>query len=134
MMALLLDTNLLIEHPDLSLLPAPVTDLEMVTSVLCYAELAEGEFSADPVTAADAILQLAVANEALGDGLPFGKAELTAYRAICAAVVRQGRTLTRARRVDMMIAATALANGLVLATRNVDDFDGIDAIVTVVAL
>jgi len=134
MISLLLDTNLLIEEPHFGLLAENQDDIEVQTSVLCYAELLEGEFSNDPVKAAQAIIQLASAHRLVGDGIPFGTAELQAYRAICAAVTRAGRTLTRARRVDMMIAATALANGLTLATRNVDDFAAVQAIVPVIEL
>jgi len=134
MISLLLDTNLLIEEPNFAAISDPDETVALYTSTLCYAELVEGEFSNDPSAAAAAVLQLAAAQAALGDGLPFGTPELTAYRAICAAVVGRGRGISRARRVDMMIAATALANGLTLATRNADDFAGLDAIVPIVAL
>jgi len=134
MISLLLDTNLLIGRPEFSLLNVPLEEIESYTSALCYAELMDGEFSKNPVTAADTILQLAETRELVGAGLPFGEAELPAYRAICAATVAAGRSLTRARRMDMMIAATALANGLTLATRNADDFAAVKDIVPVVAL
>jgi len=134
MISLLLDTNLLVGKPDYSLLGVPSDEVEVFTSALCYAELAEGEFSTDPVDAADAIIQSANVHATFGYGLPFGEAELPAYRAICAATVAAGRSLTRARRMDMMIAATALTNGLTLATRNADDFAAVKDIVPVVAL
>jgi len=131
---LLFDTNLLISQPDFSLLDADPAQIQVRTSALCYAELQEGEFAHDPVTAAHAIMQMANAQAAIGEGIPFGSAEVRAYRAIYAAVLRDGRSLTRARRLDMMIAATALAHGMTLATRNVDDFAGVRAIVPVVQL
>lgn len=49
--------------------------------------------------------------------LPFDDAELAAYRAILVA-----RGLNRANVLDRLIGATALANGLALATRNPKDF------------
>lgn len=134
MTGLLLDTNLLIFRPDFARLGQPIEEIEVFTSTLCYAELLEGEFSDQPVAAAAAAFQVAAAQSALGEGLPFGTAELIAYRAICTAIAASGRQLTRARRMDMMIAATALANGLTLATRNVDDFKAAAMIVPVVAL
>jgi toxin FitB len=40
----------------------------------------------------------------------------------------------RPRRIDLMIAATAAANGLPLFTRNADNFRGLDSAVTVIAI
>ena len=51
------------------------------------------------------------------DILFFGDAELFAYRTIL-----QARGFSRPRILDRLIAATALANGLALATRNPSDF------------
>jgi len=133
-MRILLDTNLLIAKPDPALLPGPPETMVYETSALCLAEMLEGQFSPDPVDAALAGLQYEETKQTFGDGLPFGASELAAYRAVCAAVTRNGRSLTRARRLDMMIAATALANGLTLATRNIDDFAAVAAIVPVVML
>jgi len=134
MIGLLLDTNLLIDKPDFSLLAVPPDEVGVRTSTLCYAELQEGEFSSDPVIAASTVIRLAAVRAALGEGLPFGTPELEAYRAICMAAVGGGRSLTRARRMDMMIAATALANGLTLATRNTGDFAAVAGIVPIVRL
>jgi len=134
MIALLLDTNLLIDKPDFSLLGVRPDQVDVCTSALCYAELQEGEFSSDPVVAASTVMRLAAARAALGEGLPFGTPELEAYRAICVAAVGGGRSLTRARRMDMMIAATALANGLTLATRNIGDFAAVAGVVPLVRL
>lgn len=134
MLNLLCDTNLLIGKPDLSVLGVPLDGVTLRTSAICYAELLEGEFTADPIRAARAVLEVAGAQANFGEALPFGTAEVQAYRAVCAATVRCGRTITRRRRVDMMIAATALANGLTLATRNVEDFAAVEGIVPIVQL
>jgi len=134
MVTLLLDTNLLIVEPDFALLGVAPEEIQVRTSALCYAELQEGELAQDPIVAAQAIMQLSNAEAALGEGIPFGADEVRAYRAICAAVRGEGRSLTRARRLDMMIAATALAHGLTLATRNVDDFTAVRGVVPVIRL
>ena len=42
-----------------------------------------------------------------------------------------GRKARGARAVDLLIAATALANGLPLYTRNGDDFVGLDGLVDI---
>ena len=51
------------------------------------------------------------------DVLPFDDEELAAYRAILESI-----GFNRAKVLDRLIAATALANGLSLATRNARDF------------
>ena len=51
------------------------------------------------------------------ESLDFGDAEIAAYRAIVAAV-----GYSRRRVIDRMIAATAIANGLTLASLNPADF------------
>jgi len=134
MMRLLLDINLLIEEPDFRSLGTSADQIELFTSALCYAELMEGEFAADPAVAAAAVMQLARAQARYGDGLPFDADAVTAYRAVCVATRQAGRDLTRARRMDMMIAATALAHGLTVATRNTSDFAAVVGVVPVVRL
>jgi predicted nucleic acid-binding protein len=52
------------------------------------------------------------------------------YGRVFAAVRASGRT-SRARLADMLIAATAAANGLALYTRNPGDFVGLEQLVTV---
>ena len=54
------------------------------------------------------------------DVLPFDDEELAAYRAILESI-----GFNRAKVLDRLIAATALANGLSLATRNARDFSDI---------
>jgi len=134
MISILLDTNLLVDEPDFTAIDETKEPVAMFTSSLCLAELLEGEFNDNPILAADSIVQLAKAQLSFDGGIPFGEAELTAYRLVCAAIVKSGRQLTRARRMDMMIAATALANGLTLATRNIDDFAAVKDVVSVIAL
>ena len=56
-----------------------------------------------------------------------------AYGRIYAAVVAAGRQ-PRPRAADLLIAATALAAGMPLYTRNAGDFSGLEQILTVVAV
>jgi len=57
MTGLPLGTNLLIEQPDFALLKEDLSRFEVCTPTLCYAELIEGELSADPAEAAAAVMQ-----------------------------------------------------------------------------
>jgi predicted nucleic acid-binding protein len=129
----LLDTNLLIAAPRLERLDDPEA-CQFFTAALCYAELREGEFSADPAVRLRAPLDYARAVELYGRGLPFDDAAAGVYRAVCQTVVASGRSLTKARRIDLMIAATALACDCALATRNTADFAALEPVLPLLAL
>lgn len=132
-MRVILDTNLLILRPRWEELPTDFASATFVTSAICLAELQEGEFSTDPSVRARAPLDYLWAKQTLGAGLPFDDQAAAIYRAICAAVYDRGRAVAR-RRIDLMIAATAVAHGCALATRNPDDFRGLDQVLRVIAL
>jgi predicted nucleic acid-binding protein len=66
--------------------------------------------------------------EALLDPLPFDAAAARAYGRVYAATRAHHRKPRGARAVDLLIAATALANDLPLFTRNPEDFHHLDAI------
>jgi predicted nucleic acid-binding protein len=72
--------------------------------------------------------------EAAFDPLPFDSEASRAYGRIYAAVVGAGRKARGARAVDLLIAATACANGLPLYTRNPGDFQAFDTLVEVVSV
>ena len=63
-----------------------------------------------------------------GRCLPFEEAAASHYAAIVSVRTRAGRQISVE---DAEIAATALANGFVLATRNTRDFEGIEGLLTV---
>jgi toxin FitB len=63
-----------------------------------------------------------------GRCLPFDEVAATRYAALVAGRVRAGRPIGVK---DAQIAATALANGFVLATRNLSDFAGIAGLAVV---
>ena len=66
------------------------------------------------------------------DPIPFDAAAARAFGRVAAELRASGRK-TSARAYDALIAATAVANGLPVYTRNPDDFVGVDAL-TVVAV
>lgn len=121
MSAILLDTSVAIPLRDgdvavrsraMALQTAPYI------SILTAAEL-EGGVYREPAQSAARRAALDALSGKL-DIIPFDDAELAAYRAILAAI-----GFNRARVVDRLIAATALAHGLALATRNGKDFQDI---------
>jgi len=138
-MRILLDTNLLIDVglrdglPLVSGLP-PEEHHDFFCSTLTYAELQEGEFSADATVRARAPLDYHRVTEYFGEGLPFDDLAAYLYRIVCKAVAEHGRQVGRTRRIDLMIAAVAMANDCVLATRNSADFEGLAPVLSVIQL
>jgi hypothetical protein len=127
----LLDTSVVIdiEMVDPSQLPA-----EVAVSALTMAELAAGPHSTtDPEERARRQDRLQRA-EATFDPLPFDTDAARAYGRVFSAVMATGRKARGARAVDLLIAATALAAGLPLYTRNGDDFLALDGLLEVVVL
>ncbi len=127
----LLDTSVVIDWHD----PAVVGALpdQMAISVITTAELAAGPHLANtPAEAARRQARLQEV-EATVEPLGFDGAAARSYGLVVAAVVREGRT-PRSRFADLLIAATAHANGLDLYTRNGDDFEGLTDLVHVIAI
>jgi len=127
----LLDTSVVIdiEMLDPSLLPG-----EVAVSALTMAELAAGPHATtDPEERGRRQDRLQRA-EAAFDPLPFDTDAARAYGRIFSAVTATGRKARGARAVDLLIAATALAAGLPLYTRNGDDLQALDDLVEVVVL
>ena len=104
---------------------------ELHVSTLTLAELAQG-----PVFArTDAIRRvrtrmLADAHRAFPRPLPFDEACVSAFGSIAAVTAEAGRR-SRGRTLDLMIAATALASGLPLLTRNPKDVEHLAALIDV---
>jgi len=127
----LVDTSVVIDldHIDAERLPR-----ELAISAITMAELAAG-----PHSTADAgerarrqdRLQRAEANF---DPLPFDGDAARAYGRIYAAILVAGRKAGGPRAVDLLIASTAVAANLPLYTRNVDDFRGLEDLLTVVGV
>jgi predicted nucleic acid-binding protein len=127
----LLDTSVVI---DLDRLESSSLPTEVAISAITMAELAAGPHAAsDPDERSRRQDRLQRA-EAVFDPLPFDSEAARAYGRIYAAVSAAGRKARGARAVDLLIAATALAAGLPLFTRNGADFEAIDELVDVVVL
>jgi predicted nucleic acid-binding protein len=126
-----LDTSVVI---DLDRLDAPSLPAEAAISAITMAELAAGPHAAsDPEERSRRQDRLQRA-EAAFDPLPFDTEAARAYGRIYAAVSAAGRKARGARAVDLLIAATALAAGLPLFTRNGAEFEAIDDLIDVVVL
>jgi predicted nucleic acid-binding protein len=80
------------------------------------------------------VLDLIKLRAAYGDGLPFTQREADVYRELCATVSAAGKTAGGRHRVDLMIAAVAVADNAALATRNASDFTGLESVLDVVQL
>ena len=124
----LLDTSVLI---DLDTLDPAQLPTEVAISAITMAELAAGPHAttdADERARCQDRLQRA---EAAFDPLPFDADAARAYGRVYAAVTTAGRKARGARAVDLLIAASALANSLPLYTRDGDDFQALEDLVEI---
>ncbi|MDN5764384.1 MAG: type II toxin-antitoxin system VapC family toxin [Humibacillus sp.] len=127
----LLDTSVVIDWHD-PLVVAALPD-EMAISAITAAELAAGPLLAT-TSAERARRQVRLQEvEAKLEPIPFDTSAVRSYGLVVAAIVGEGRH-PRSRLADLLIAATAHANGLDLYTRNADDFSGLHDLVHVIAL
>ncbi|MGB3185044.1 MAG: type II toxin-antitoxin system VapC family toxin [Ornithinimicrobium sp.] len=131
MRAGLLDTSVVIDWHD-PVIVAALPD-RMAISAITMAELAAGpHLASTPSEAARRQVRLQEV-ESKVEPVPFDHAAGRSYGLVVAAVVREGRR-PRGRFADLLIAATAHANGLDLYTRNGDDFVGLTGLVDVVTI
>ena len=127
----LIDTSVVI---DLALIEAADLPGEIAVSAITMAELAAGPHATtDPAERARRQDRLQRA-EATFEPQPVYIAVARAYGRVYAAVGATGRKARGRRAVDLFIAATAVAAGLPLYTRNPDDFAGLSAILEVVTV
>ena len=127
----LIDTSVVI---DLELIEATDLPDEIAVSAITMAELAAGPHATtDPAERARRQDRLQRA-EATFEPLPVDTAVARAYGRVYAAVGAAGRKARGRRAVDLFIAATAVAAGLPLYTRNPDDFAGLSEILEVVTV
>jgi predicted nucleic acid-binding protein len=126
----LLDTSVVVDHDvvDPDLLPD-----ESAIAAVTLAELAAGPHAATEETERSLRQDRLQWAAATWDALSFDVEAARAYGRVFAATRRAGRS-ARARLADLLIASTAVANGLPLYTRNPTDFVGLEEIVKVVAV
>lgn len=127
----LIDTSVLIDldHIDMGQLPG-----ELAISALTMAELAAGPHATRDTAERARRQDRLQRAEATFDPLPFDGDSARAYGRIYAAIVATGRKARGPRAVDLLIASTALAKNLPLYTRNIDDFRGIEHLLTIVGV
>jgi predicted nucleic acid-binding protein len=126
----LIDTSIVIalESIDPARLPT-----ELAVSAVTLAELAAGPHATDDPEERARRQDRLQRTQALFDPLPFDGDAARAYGRIYAAVRTAGRKARGRRLADLLIAATALAAGLPIYTRNPDDFAGLRKLLEVVA-
>ncbi len=126
--AWLLDTSAVIDLDEL--LERRALPQQLAICAVTMAELAAGPAATDDQTERAKRQDRLQRVEATFDPIPFGTEAARAYGRVYAAVVRAGRK-PRRRVADLLIASVAVAEGLPLATRNPDDFAGLEELITV---
>lgn len=131
-MIALLDTNILIASDAEGEMPASLSDFEdLQVSSLSWAELTKGlHTTADLATFKRRSARLSALRDAFGEGIPFDDRCVVAYDRVLAHLTSQAIS-PRAHTFDRMLAATALAHGLTLVSRDKDLFLGLTDLVSV---
>jgi len=127
----LIDTSVIV---DLERISPPLLPAGVAVSAISMAELAAGPHATDDVTERASRQDRLQRAESAFNPLPFDAEAARAYGRVYAAVASAGRKAHGARAVDLLIAATALATGIPLHTRNADDLRALEDLVEVVAL
>lgn len=127
----ILDTSVVIDLDSLDPADLPI---EVAVTAISMAELAAGPHATDDLDERARRQDRLQRAEAAFDPLPFDLEASRAYGRVYAAVVSAGRKARGARAVDLLIAATACAEGLPLYTRNPDDFRAIEHLVDVIGI
>lgn len=125
----LLDTSVVV---DLEAIPVTSLPQEVAISAVTLAELAAGPHATKEQDERSRRQDRLQRVEAAFDPLPFGADAARAYGRVFSAVANAGRKPRGARAVDLLIAATACAEGLPLYTRNPSDFVGLESLIDVV--
>ena len=127
----LIDTSVIIDLEQIERADLP---LELAVSAITMAELAAGPHAtAEPAERARRQDRLQRA-EATFEPLPVDAQVARAYGRVYAAVAASGRKARGRRAADLLIAATAVAAGLPLYTRNPDDFAGLSDLLEIVSV
>lgn len=121
----LLDTSVVI---DLGGIDPAALPQRISISAITMAELAAGPHATDDLAERARRQDRLQRAESTFDPLPFDADAARAYGRIYASVLAAGRKARGRRAVDLLIAATALANDLPVYTRNPDDFLHLDGV------
>ena len=127
----LLDTSVV---TDLEHVPASSLPLEVAISAITLAELTAGPPATDDPKERSRRQDRLQRTEAAFDPLPFGADAARAYGRVFSAVMNAGRKPRGARAVDLLIAATAVAEDLPLFTPNPDDLRVLDDLIEIHAV
>ena len=127
----LIDTSVVI---DLEMIEPAALPVEIAVSAITLAELAAGPHATTDAAERARRQDRLQRAEATFEPLPVDGAVARAYGRVYAAVGAAGRKARGRRAVDLFIAATAVAAGLPLYTRNPDDFAGLSKMLDVVAV
>lgn len=127
----LIDTSVVI---DLDVLDPQHLPRELAVSAVTLAELAAGPHATKDARERARRQDRLQRTEATFDPLPVDADVARAYGRVYAAVMATGRKARGRRATDLLIAATAVAAGLPLYTRNPADFSGLSHLLDVVAV
>jgi predicted nucleic acid-binding protein len=127
----LIDTSVVL---DLERIPASRLPVEVAVSALTMAELAAGPHAATNTEERARRQDRLQRAEAAFDPLQFDADTARAYGRVYAAVAGVGRKARGPRAVDLLIAATALAAGIPLYTRNTEDVRVLADLIEIVAV
>lgn len=127
----LIDTSVVI---DLEQIDPHALPMEVAVSALTMAELSAGPHAARTTDERGRRQDRLQRAEAAFDPLPFDGEAARAHGRVYSATLAHGRKARGPRAVDLLIAATALAHGLPLYTRNPDDLRGLDDLIDVITV
>jgi predicted nucleic acid-binding protein len=125
----IVDTSVVI---DLERLDPGRLPIELAVAAVTLAELAAGPHATDDAEERARRQDRLQRAEATFEPLPFDARAARAYGRVYSAVARAGTKARGRRALDLLIAATALANDLPLYTRNPADFRDLAGLMDVV--
>jgi len=127
----LIDTSVVIDLERLAVADMPA---EVAISAVTLAELTAGPHATSDAAERARRQDRLQRAEATFDALPLDADVARAYGRVYAAVMASGRKARGRRAFDLLIAATAVAAGIPLYTRNPSDFEGLGELLEIVAV